>query len=1387
MSLTHDPVPTARSRSWIGQLILAALVLGSANLAARDNSDVTAETRLAQARKAAEDKDYAAAAKQYRDFLTAFPQDPQAEAARWELALALLEKPNCDYAAALGQLKLLAAKKNPDLQPALLFYQGAAVRGLALMDIAGIAKPAEAAPRRAAAYQRLEEASSKFAAAADAFARRIKGLPKMDAAGWLEAERSACARCAQLESDLRRGKAKDAQAAAAAFLKDASFSSSRYRDQALYYHGLASYRLGDYFAAGRSLNLIATFAEQDFGSHAQYLLARVHELTDERAEALGHYQAVVANWEAQKNQATEALKQPDKFQNNPAELARLEALAKAAPPEMVVRARFRLGLLHYEAGRLADAQALFAEVSEQSVGGPCRSEAQLLMGICAVGLEQYGAAIKILRQALEQPDLEATAHFWLGKAQAAAADPEDADRFHLELDRAENALRRALEKYSARATTDAETVAWNKSRAGETLLEIADVHRRAGRYKEAAAVLTLIAKDNLLAVRTEEVLQRRLTALNLAGIHSEAHRACVEFQRIYPNSTLMPEVLFRRAESGYFLGVNAEPNARVPGPAQAAALQELARWHEETTRHYRLVMDKYPEASQANLARFALAALHYRKGELDKTVEVLDQIPAPDRNGELAEAPYLQADCLIRLAPTQADDALLAGRLNQNLSQAVELLAAFTSEHPDHPLVPDALLRLGICQQRLAELQTKPEDRKAALVTARSNVERLLLDYPLSDLAPLAALERARCLAQTADDPNEAMARLRSFAAEPLRKQSIAPLAILQWATLLRGQDNKAAEAAQVLARCRQHHEKALLKDPERTTWAPLLAYHHGVALKEAGRFTEARAAFEGVIQQHPRLPLAKEAALRKAQTVGAEAWDTITKAQQALAAQDIKPDAAAAANQAIEEAWKALAQNNRYLETQAEQLQQKDPKSEVRARTLYELAWSYRAFVDREIEIVRAKMQQDLQKQLQDKAAKDTPEGQPVPTVPPPDVPLDKIALQPAEKGARRAYQSLIAAFPDSPLANAARLELGELHIDRGDVATAQKVFNEALDKEPPAELTSRLHLRLGALLSAQGNHKAAMVHFDGVSRNPDDPLAGQGHYRAAECLIRLNDLNAAVQRLALFRDNEKFQNVGNVSDLALLRLGQVLLQLKRWEESRQTLEQLFARFGGSGWVREGVFAVGWAWHNEKQYDNAVARYQQAAADQGDEVAARSLLLIGVIELERQKYAEAATCFQAIADKFGSSDFSALALLEAAHAHTKLKQPAEAGKLLQRVANDFAGTPWAALAKEWSKKPDSKAFHNLPAATALLTPAPANIPALETLGQYVDDRVALDDPGRALLWSLILARTPSRGQSPFSWQKQTLPDPFENRRPVLFKDSASALEVQTPELLRLP
>jgi len=937
-------------------------------------------------------------------------------------------------------------------------------------------------------------------------------------------------------------------------------------------------------------------------------------------------------------------------------------------------------VLQYEAGRFADALARFNQLGTQFPSSPLLVESTLRQGFCQVQLKDFPAALKTLQPLAEkEPRLADQALLWIGKAQVGLADPTKGDQYKQALQGAIATFNQAAGKAQQLQQNDPEA----KLRRGEILLEMADTQQTAGLSKEAAATYELVLNEKLLPQREEEVLQRRITALHLAGDFAGSDQNVARFQQAFPKSPLLPLVLFRFAENAYFQALAAE---KLPDANQRK--QEVTRLQDEAGKRYQAVIEKFPEYQHVNLARYGLALVQYRKGDFEKARDVLDTIPQPERNGNLALTPYLMADCLIRLSPTKADDALTAGKVQQQLQTAVELLEGFVGGDPKGPMTPDALIKIGHCQQRLSALQAQPPERAKVLQAGRATYERLLKDFPQHALAPQAVFERAKTMSLQGDKGG-AMNELRKFAGDPLKATPTAPMALLHLATLLREQNRpeapnpKAAEeAAKLLADTRQQYEPALAKDPERSSWATLLAYHHAAALREAGKLAEARGVFEQVVKNGGNRPEAHDAILRWGQCLQQEGQEKLDAARKRLATPNLKPEEVSQAQKTLEEGWKAIRDVAGYYESQVEPLKQKQAAPEPRARLHYEAAWVFRLLGEPEVAAVRTKMQQDLLKKHQDEAVKKDPKWRAPAIVALPDVPLAQVPVQPAEQKARGHYQALLT-FGDLPLAVDGRLELAELLVQRNDFDGAIQLLNQALDKEPAQDLTEKIRLRLGVCLAGKKDYKAALAQFDAIARNAKSPHLAQAQYRAGEALIDMGDFPQATVRLSLFRDQGPFQNVPGVTDRALLRLGYALGQQNQWEPSRQACEVLQARFPNSPWLHEARYGMGWAFQNLKNYDQAVNAYGQVVSGTATELAARAQLQIGVCRLEQKRYPEAATAFLTVPFTYDYPDLSAAALVEAARTFAELKQKDQAERLLQRVLKDHGETKWAAVAKE--------------------------------------------------------------------------------------------------------
>jgi TolA-binding protein len=1258
----------------IAGIAALGLVLTSSRVVpAQVAPDQAADMLLTSARRAYNDKNYAFAVEKFREFLTKYGSHKEVADARYGLALALIDGPAKDYQGAAEQLLNVVAVKEFADRPFALYYLGLSQRGLGVKELSlAAAKPNEAEQHKNAAKQRFEEAAKQFAAAADAFAERPKP-PAADAKELpADLEWATRARCDVAEMHLRLQKPKEALAAVRPVLADKALAKSRYHAFALYLDGFSNFLLDDRNAAGRSLTKLAPYTDPVFGTHARYFVARLHHLEGERPEALGDYEGVIGDYSKAKLAAAEALKQPDRFKNDPEEKARLEALVKDSPPDHVARATFYLGVMQYEDGKFAEAVTRLAAFTKQFPASPLTTEAQLRTGFCQVQLKQWAEAPKTLQPlADKEPRLADQCLLWIGKAQiGSAADAPNPQAAEQALKAGIETLRRAAEK--AGKVNDPEA----KTRRAEILLETADAQHLVKQHKEAAAVYQQILNEKTLPARDEELTDRLIQAQQLSGDYAASDKTCEAFRDRFPKSTLLPSVLFRYAENAYFSSLNAE---KVPNPQDRE--REVKRLTEEAIKRYAAVVDKYPDFAHTNLARYGLAMALYRKGDLEKAKEKLEAIPAPDRTGDLALVPYQLADVLIRLAPAKADDAIANGKLEEAMKAAIEQLDGFIAGQPNGPHAPDAYLKLGHCHQRLATVLAKPEEQQKEIAAARSAYKQLQQKFAKSDLVPQATFERAKCLSLAKDD-NGAINELRHFQNDPLKNSTIAPMALLHLATLLRGQ-NKAAEAVSTLDQCRKAHEANLLKDPSRAGWAPLLQYHHAVALREAGKRAEARALFDQIMQQSPDRPEAAEAALRSGQCLKDDARQKLQEGVKKLATPNLKPEEQAAARKQIEDATKEVRDAVLYLASQAEKLREKQPTNEARARMLYEGAWGCRLLADQEVQAARTKIQQEQWQKRKDEVAKKTPPGHQPPFVPMPDVPLSAVPVQPSEQQARVYYNALIEAFPDVAANADARFELAELLSERGEHDSAVKLLRSALDKEPAQELTDKIRIRLGAALMAKGDAKAALTQFNLVAQNAKSTMYPQAMYRAGEALMAQGDPAEAVKKFAVFRDVPQFQNQLGLTDRAMVRLGHAQAALKQWDASRQAHEQVVNRFGNGVWAAEARYGIGWAYQNQGQFDTAVAAYTQVVSATTTELGAKAQFNIGLCRLAQKRYPEATTALLVVPFTYDYPNLSALALVEAARALAEDKQPDQAIKLLERVLRDHPDTESAEVAKK--------------------------------------------------------------------------------------------------------
>lgn len=1203
-------MPRTRARGFAAFLFVA---LSGALAGAQPTPDQQAEAILNAGRKAYNEGNPQFAAERFTELLAKFGGYKDANAARYGLGLALLDLPDRNYQKALDAFLPPAGDgKFPD-QALALYHAGVCQRGLGQKELAeGVARPNEMP-------QRQQNANGKFVEAAKLFTQAREVFDKKTPA---DAEWSARSRCDLAEMELRVGKAKEARATVEPVVKDAAFAKSKFRPLALYYHGTASFLLNDIPAAAKSLGPLAPF-EQPYGPHARYLLGRVHAAQSENAEAAAAFDAVIAEYAKQKAAAVEALKQPQKFANDPFEKTRLEALVKNPAPDYVAGSAFYGACLNYEAGKFGEALAKFQAFAKEYATSPLKDDASLRAGFCLVQLKQNDEAAKTLQPLTNNPRLADQAFFWLGKAQAAqaaAVEPTNPNLRTQQFNTAIQTLRTAADRANG---GDAEA----KARRAGYLLELADAQLSTKQAREAANTYEAIWNEKLLPEKREETLQRLIAALHLAGDLSKSEERIAAFKQQFPASPLLPLVLFRGAENAY---AKADGLVKQNKPAEAKPA-----FADAATR-YAEVVAKFPEFERVNRARYGQALCFLAVDDHEKAAKVLEAIPAAERSGDLSPVPYVLADCLIRTAPAKAEDALQDNMLREKLAAAAGLLDGFVAANPKAEQTPDALLKLGYCQKRLGIQLAPGNERNEALQKARAALERLPKEFPASALVGSAHLERAKVMALQNDKGN-AINALRQFNNDPLAKSSAAPLAVITLATLLREQ-NQAAEAAKVLGEARPKFEPSLnAAGGAKAEWVALLRFHHGVALFESGKPVEARTAFEQAAQPTPNLSIAVEAMLKATQCQADEIKAKIAGLEKQKAQPNLKPDQIANFDNQIRAAKADLGNVGRMFEQRAEQYRQAHPQSEARARLLYDAAWTYRAAGADPVPAYTKLLEQ-----------------------------FGDLSL--AVEGRLELAELISEKKPDDAI------KLLKDAIDK-----------EATDKPTPPETIDRVRIRLGAAYFDKKDYATAQGQFDAVGNNDKSLQRAHGLYRSAECLLALGKPDEAQKKLVIFRDNAAFHNVPGVSDRALLRLGHALTQLKQWDASRQSFETVIARYGNNNaWAVDARYGIGWALQNQGRYDDAVNAYALVTQATQDDRAARAHLQIGLCRAAQSRWADAGKAFSTVYFGYDLPDLKFPAMLEHARTLTEEKKPDDTVKLLERVLKDAPKDgEWAKAAQE--------------------------------------------------------------------------------------------------------
>jgi tetratricopeptide (TPR) repeat protein len=1243
----------------------------------QQEQDKRAAAVLNEAKQAYEQKNYGQSVAKYREFVAQFPKRPELTAAQYGLAMGLVEMPDRDWNALIAALQPVIASPDVPDKGRAHYWLAAALRGTGEQQLASMIKPAEQKELLARAQERLGQAAAEYAAADRDLTAAIKDKPAADAKELPPAmELAARAKVEGAQTLNNLAKHKEAAELVKVFAADPVWARSSQKTAALVALGQAQVALRDYPAAFAALAQLAPFDQLGYGLQARYLLGRIHQETGEKPEAVVQYDLVSKEYPAQRRKAEQALQQRDQLRGKPFDQSRLEALVRGVP-DYIAMSSLNAGNIQYDYGQFAEAAPRFQSFLQAQPKSEQAPLAQVRLGACYVQAKQPAEAARALQPLVEHPQVGDQATWWMARLQRAVADPANPAHYAKQMTMAAMACGVAADKAAVIGRTDPAAAA----RRNDILLDQADILVLVKTYKTAAPIYEALANDASNPERAEIAHEKWAMALNRDGQIDASNAACAKFLEKYPRSMLRPMVMFWQAENSYRQGLEL---AKKPDATTPALAEQIKKLQTQAAAQYQAVVDRYPEFAQASAARFGVGMALYRQQQWEKALTQFQRIADADRVGDLLTASYFQADCLFHTMPENADDALSAARMAGQLEEAAKLLSAFVGSNEERPEMPDAMLKLADCYQRNASILADQQEKTRALQSARETYDKLLAKYPKHPAYASAVMDRARCIAATGD-ANGAINELNRFRGDAqLVKSDIAPQALIRLSEL-KVKHGGAIDAAVMLEKARKDYEPELARDPNRAALIPALRYHHGLALKEAGNAKEALAIFQAIIKDFKDRPEAAEASLASIQVRKDEALAKLKAARQAVTAAPVdKPvDATLLATQA--DAVKGVTEIAAAFAEHADRLAEKSAGSDLHVRTLRDAANSWRAIAETEIDAIKRAKSGESLKKMQERIAKQPQVAGKSNSVPrPPQVRLSSIPLQPAEQKAREFYNKALEAAPESPICAEMRLELAQMHVERGEADPAIQLLSAAIDQNPAPDVLQRLRVQLGNVYLMKKDADGAMRVATQALDDTASPLRPAAYLVKGKALMAQKNWSDAVTVLTRYHAGaEKYVNAGLITQEGLVRLGDAYAELGAWDQSLMAYQTLVSRFGQSRFVAEARFGMGRAYQKLKQFDRAVEAYTDVTRRTSSEVAAKAQLQIGLCRAEQKRWQDAVNELLAVTGTYDYAECAAHASLEAGKALVEMKKPAEAKDVLNGVVRDHPGTEWAQQAEK--------------------------------------------------------------------------------------------------------
>lgn len=457
--------------------------------------------------------------------------------------------------------------------------------------------------------------------------------------------------------------------------------------------------------------LIQKFPQSELADRAHYRSGELLAAQNKTDQAVKSFQLVVTQYPQSELAAPALYASALTLVNKPdhgAAVPHLDRLLNDyAGSTIAVDALHLRGLCRYELGDQAAAIADLTQfVSRADPNDPDVVDARFSIALCHVAQEQFGDAIRVLRELKDaHPDASAADRIRYELAFVYLASDQD--------EQAATEFRQLAEKFP------------DGPLAAESWFRVGEVHAGEQKFPEAVAAYTA----GLMKAKDAELRERLLYRLGWSqysnSAFADAQATLQQALRDYPEGNLAADARFLAAESLFRQDKPAEAlplYARIiearPERYHARALYRAGacaattkKW-EESRQHFETLLKEYPDFEQAPEARYGLGFALQNLNRLDEAKQTYIQVTEETDTESAAKARFMAGECAF--AQKQYEEAwehfleaalgysypewqalgqFEAGRCFIELGQfqqARDSLQTVVDKFPDHPRAADA-------------------------------------------------------------------------------------------------------------------------------------------------------------------------------------------------------------------------------------------------------------------------------------------------------------------------------------------------------------------------------------------------------------------------------------------------------------------------------------------------------------------------------------------------------------------------------------------------------------------------------------------------------------------------------------------------------------------------